>query len=255
MASKIIADALPETDLDFIVNKVAPEIKNKSAIKLAIRGDPKFRKALLADDRLFESMTKKDASFISASPRLVFEVLLRRSIKEMNQLSYTTEESIPIFDAEKAMDFLENEEIVEYLIMLLSSFIAGNIVSKNDLDLDELIELGKNATADKAFEIYQRIGDVCLFTLGVYPESIKFGRYYFLFNQLPPMTLASIKTVGDYEWLGKEFYHLAAAHKLAQEKKLNDTLELLSENIYLAKKPLNYLSANFLQASPKKTFA
>jgi hypothetical protein len=255
MANKKLINALPESDLDFIIATVIPDAKNKAEIKSAIRDDPKFRASLIGDDKLFKRVTDKNSLVIAFSPGLLFEILLRRSVKEMRESVYTVErtisQKIPVFDIKETLNFLDEDGVLDYLILLLLSFISRDIVMQGDLNLDKLIESGDKPTGNKTFEVYQRIGDVCLFTLGIHPEFVIFDQYSFIFGKTLPVTGEITRTVSDYEWLGKKFYHLAAEQKIARTKRLSEILELFSENFYLAKKPLNYLSEHFMAPASK----
>ena len=70
--------------------------------------------------------------------------------------------------------------------------------------------------------------------------------YYLFFNKKLPIRGELTRTMGDYEQLGQEFYGLASEHERAKSDSMNRTLGLFSENFYLAKKPLNYISEHFL---------
>lgn len=241
---------LKESDLDFIVETVSPSAKNKKEIKAAISADDDFRMSVVSNDQLFERLVRSRELVVGVSPTLLFEVLLRRSVKEMRANIYTVERSIsqriPVFDTKETLDFLEQEGVFDYLVSLLVSFVAHQRKTANDINIENLLKLGNEASGEQVFLIQKRIADMCLFILGVFPEYVMYDYYYLFFNKKIPISGELTRTMGDYEVLGQEFYRLAAKNGSARNNSLNQVLELLSQKFYLAKKPLNYMSEHFI---------
>jgi hypothetical protein len=105
-------------------------------------------------------------------------------------------------------------------------------------------------TLDEAFRFapYKRIGDVCLFLTGVFPEYINGQHRYPSSGRLRPrMRGRVVQKVEDYEAYGRAFYQLAAEHELARSEELEEVLITLSENFILAKKPLAFVANRYLQ--------
>ncbi|MFH1036470.1 MAG: hypothetical protein V1756_00165 [Patescibacteria group bacterium] len=254
MAVKNIRPAsLKECDLDFVVETVSPQAKNKEEIKTAIREDKGFRVSIIGNDALFERIVHNRQLIMGISPALLFEVLLRRSIKEMRKSVYTIERSvsqrIPVFDTKEALAFLDEEDVFDYLVTLLVSFVSHQKQTATDLDIENLLKLSRKTTGHQRFDICKRIADICLFILGVFPEYVMYDYYYLFFNKKIPISGELTRTTGDYEMLGQEFYGLAAKHETAKADDLDKTLELFSQKFYLAKKPLNYLSEHFITSA------
>ncbi len=229
---------------------VTPNAKNKKEIKTAVSEDPQFRNSFLGHDLLFERITDNRQVVAGISPALFFEILLRRAAKEMRESVYTVERTIsqriPVFDTKETLAFLDEEGVFDYLVRMLVSFVAHQKQTATDINLENLLKLGENATEDQRFAIYKRIADVCLFILGIFPEYVMYDYYWLFFNKKIPIRGEITRTVGDYEMLGQEFYRLAAQQETAQANLLDQTLELFSKKFYVAKKPLNYLSEHFV---------
>jgi len=245
------AIALTERDLDFIVQTISPENKNKNQLKRFIESDSDFRKSALADENLFRKIINNNHLFLEISPLLFFEVLLRGTIKELSEATHTVERTIslriPVFDVKETLEFLTKEEVFDYLTYLLTSFASKRKKkTASDVDIDNLIKLGKKSVGPMRFSIYKRIADVCLFILGIFPEYLAYDYYYLFFDKKPPIKGGPIRSIADYETLGQEFYSLAAKQDIAKEKGWEEALLLLSENFYLAKKPLNFVSEHYL---------
>jgi hypothetical protein len=90
------------------------------------------------------------------------------------------------------------------------------------------------------FSVYRRIGDVCLFLTGMFPEYVE--------QEGDPFTAlrGRRRDVEDYERDGARFYQLAAEHEVASIIEVKDVLETLSAEFALAEKPLKFLSEHFL---------
>ncbi|MFH1820544.1 MAG: hypothetical protein ABH805_01370 [Candidatus Nealsonbacteria bacterium] len=120
----------------------------------------------------------------------------------------------------------------------------------SDVNIDNLIKLGKESTESLRFFIYKRIADICLLILGIFPEYLTYDYYYLFFDKKPPIKGELTRSMADYETLGQEFYELASKQDIAKEKEWEEALLLLSENFYLAKKPLNFVSEHYLTMNP-----
>lgn len=254
MAMKNVCTAkLKETDLDFIVETVSPGAKNKKEIKTAICNDDGFRTSVVGSDPLFDRLVRSRELIAGVSPALLFEVLLRRSVKEMRMNVYTVERSIsqriPVFDTKEALELLEEEGVFDYLVLLLASFVAHQRRTAIDIDIENLLKLGSEASGEQVFIIQKRIADMCLFILGVFPEYLMYDYYYLFFNKPIPISGELTRTVGDYEMLGQEFYRLASKNESARANSLDRVLNLFSQKFYLAKKPLNYMSEHFIASA------
>lgn len=252
MSSAVLV--LSDRDLDFVAQVVAPDSKNTEKMKQAIRGEPAFRKTVLGDKKIFEEVMKRSPAILRVSPPLFFEILLRQTKKGMEKRAYTLErmnyQAIPVFDRKEAIDFLSNEEIFYYLVLLLSSFVRIEKGTPNDVDINSLIKQSKDCSPEFRFAFYRRVADVCLFILGMFPEFVTYDYYYLFSGKKPPAFSQEARGIADYEWLGREFYKLAAMEEAAKITNMKEVLLCLSENLYLAKKPLNFISEQKLCQNP-----
>lgn len=250
MKRNVYETMLTEKDLTFVVETVAPDIKNKELIKKMIYEDPQCRNSFTGNDLLFRQVVADNPVNLEISPILYFEVLLKQAVKEMENATHTVErtisQKIPVFDIKETLELLEKEEVFYYLIRLLASFVRCNKEGVNDIDIDRLIQLSKKAITKYRFNIYKRIADTCLFILGIFPEYVMYDYYYLFVDKKIPISGEARKSMGEYEELGREFYELASRHASAEFDPLDEVLELLSQNFYLAKKPLNFISEHYL---------
>jgi hypothetical protein len=105
------------------------------------------------------------------------------------------------------------------------------------------------------FEPHKRIGDVCLFLAGMFPQYIDSQHRYPLSRQLRPRTRSRIvRSREDYEAHGRAFYKLAAEHERARLEGLEDVLTTLSDNFVLAEKPLAFLANRYLGFARHRLF-
>uniref|UniRef100_A0A7C4EL83 Uncharacterized protein n=1 Tax=Thermodesulfovibrio aggregans TaxID=86166 RepID=A0A7C4EL83_9BACT len=247
----MLLSELKDKDLDFIVNTVAPEFKNKEQLKRFINEDPDFRHGLVGSDKMFEKVFSDPEILVKISPALYFEILLRKALNDLERLSYTYEKvgsyKIAVFDVSDVVEFLSDENVLLYLAHLLSSFTriekytlwiktGKNIwkrINFTDMDVEALKKMAQMIEEEYRFGIYKRIADACLFILGVFPEHLK----------------ESFETEEE----GKKFYKLAGDY-LSSETELANVFWQLSEKFNLAKKPLNFISENYLRWKKHQIF-
>ena len=146
---------LKEKDLDFVLEAILPKAKDKEGMKVAIREDPQFRDSFMNNDLLFEQLVNSNRVVVGISPMLLFEVLLRRSIKEMEENTHTVERSIsqriPVFDIKETLGFLDEDGVFDYLVDMLASFVFCRKKTTNDIDIDNLIKLGNEIEKEYRF--------------------------------------------------------------------------------------------------------
>lgn len=264
---------LSEADLDFLVGRAAPDAIDPARIKALIREDPRFRAAIVGDDRVFECVAADDEILLKISPPLYFEVLLRRALRELNAATHTVEESgrqrIPVFDASEVSRFLSKPDVLEYLAAMLASFtrIRSYVthvrlrhgirrrVRYNDMDVDSLLTMCASSSDEERLGYYKRIGDVCLFVSGVFPGHATYGLRYAGSGQLRPMTTTRLRRgLDDYERDGRRYYGLAQAHPAARALGMTDVFGLLSTHFAAARKPLTFIAARYLHANSRALF-
>ncbi|MEM2126443.1 MAG: hypothetical protein QXQ53_08620 [Candidatus Methanosuratincola sp.] len=263
---------LSDSDLDFVIREAAPDFGDKEKLKRLIREDDAFRKALLGDEKVFRRLMADEDVFVKVSPALYFEVLLRRTLSELKNASYTIErigtEQVPVFDVESVVNLLANEALLEYLVDMLCSFtriesytipirVRKGVWRKfrfSDIDIDALIQLCQTLDEEHKFSLYKRIGDVCLFILGIFPEYAQFDYQYHSSRGLRLRLTAARRGMQEYEEEGRRFYRLAAEHRSARELELSEVFELLDKNFNTAKKPLNFISQCYLRRRKYQLF-
>ena len=264
---------LSDQDLDFVIQEAVPEFSDKAKLRQLIREDEAFRKALLGDDRVFRKVMADDEVILRISPALYFEVLLRRTLKELEKAGHTIErtatQAIPVFDVKRVVDLLAKQVVLDYLADMLSSLTRINSyvipvrvrkgiwrkIRFNDMDVDSLSRLCETASEEERFSLYKRIGDVCLFILGIFPEYVQDDyRYPSSGEKRPKLPMRLKRSLEDYEEEGVKFYKLAAQHPSARILGLSEVLWLLHENLATAKKPLNFISEHYLHYKKRQLF-
>ena len=260
-----------DADLDFVVSVVAPGAASSNGLKRLIVGDPQFRSAMIGDDRLFDRVLNDEEVLLHISPALYFEVLLRRSYREIETTVYTEERegraSIPVFDTPDVLKFMKLPGVVEYLASMMASFtrIQSYVVpvrvrrgirrrvKYSDMDVDSLVRFAAAASHEQRFGYYKRIADVCLFLSGVFPDSAP----------SQPSGGESARTVRawrmrrsieEFERDGRRFYGLAGGHPAARALELSSVFATLKDNFTSARKPLTLVSTRFLHARRRELF-
>jgi hypothetical protein len=256
---------LTTTDLEFLLETAAPEVEDKTRLRQLLESDKDFRNAFIGDERTFQRVADDREAFLKISPRLYFEILLRKASKELKSASHTLErvgaQRIPVFDTRKVVDLLSKHAVMVYLADMLASFtkvesytISYRVKERtwrkirfSDLDIDSLMLFSEMVDDEYRLGFFKRIGDICLFVLGVFPEYVKLThRYPFSGELRPQMASWMTRSHEDYEEEGRRFYQLAAEHPVAKSAELSEIFTLLHENFHAAKKPLNFLSENYL---------
>jgi hypothetical protein len=228
---------------------------------------------MLEDERLFERMIVDEGILLAVSPRLFFEVLLRRARRELERDLFTIErrgqQKVVLFDAKQVVDLLSQTSVRAYLSTMLASFTRTNTMTVtlsvsngvwhrirvSDLDVDSLIRYAQAVDGEQRFWAFRRIADACLFLTGVFPESLESPPVYAGSAQ-PRLRRQSslLQSLEDHEAYGRAFYRLAAEHRLARIQGLDTVLTTLSESFVLAKKPLTFLADRYLSLRKGRLF-
>ncbi len=263
-----------DRDLEFLVDAVHPEVIDKLKIKQILKRDEGFRNKFITDEKVFRRLMEDEEILLKISPALFFEILLRKVVSDMKEVSYTLEKTstmkIPIFDAGEVVGLLTRESLVDYLAHMLSSFTKienytiwfrtkAGILKKiqfNDLDISSLMALCEVVEDEQRLDFYKRIADICLFILGIFPDYAEHEYRYPFSGQLRPQFYGKGRiSPEEYEKEGRNFYKLAAEHKSAKELDLSDIFWALHENFQKAKKPLNLIVEHYLQYKRHKMFS
>lgn len=257
---------LTDKDLEFLIDAGSPGITDKLRLKHILREDEDFRNAFIGNEDVFRRIMDDDEILIKISPRLFFEILLRKTAKDLSRVSYTLEKtftmSIPVFDTRVLVQLLADERLLVYLADMLSSFtrmesytfsirIGERIWKKirfNDLDILSLMSFCEAVDDDLRMGLYKRIADICLFILGIFPDYVEQNYRYPLSGQIRPRFGRRARiSPEEYIETGRKFYKLAAEHHAAEEFELSDVFQELHENFQIAHKPLNYIADHYLR--------
>ncbi len=264
---------LTDADLDFLAATAAAEIRDKARLKQIIEAEEDFREAFLSDDKTLRMVIADKEILLKISPKLYFEILLRRSRKELEAAGHTIEKAgtrkIAVFDTAEVVDLLSRPEAPVYLADMLASFskIRGYTVSFrvergfwrtirfNDQDIDSLISFCERVDEEHRFQLFKRIADLCLFVLGVFPEYIDYTyRYPSSGNIRPPILGKARWSADEYMKRGKEFYKLAAEHPAARTLQLAEVCQLFHDHLRAAQKPLNFIAQRYLRRRKHSLF-
>ena len=263
-----------QQDLNFLIKTVSPGVADKAGLKRIIQEDADFRNKYVGDEKVFRTVINDDQALLKISPTLFFEILLRKSARDLSAARYTLEKtltmSIPVFDTDELAALLAEESMLAYLAEMLSSFtriesyavsfrIRKGVWRKirfNDLDIRSLMRFCDVVDDFYRFGLYKRIADICLFMLGVFPEYTVQNYRYPMSGRLRPAVGSNPRiSPEDYEKEGRRFYKLAAEHASARELEMEEVFRTLHENFQKAKKPLNFIAENYLQYRRQMIFS
>lgn len=271
--SKLKYLGLTERDLDFLVETVSPEAKDKGRLRQIIREDKDIRNSYVGDEKVFRRLMDEEESFIKIFPILFFEILLRKAAQDLERATYTVEKSrtmkIPIFDTQEVVELLNREDLLFYLADMLSSFtrvesysISFRIregiwerIRFNDLDILSLIKYSQFVDDEYRLGLYKKIADICLFIMGIFPDFAERDYRYPFSGQVRPHIRGKLRiSPEEYAEEGQKFYKLAAEHPSARELHLEETFWALHRDFQRAKKPLNFIADHYLQYRRDKFF-
>ncbi|MDQ7842984.1 MAG: hypothetical protein QN141_05670 [Armatimonadota bacterium] len=255
---------LTAEDLRYIVTTLYPGA-DPHRVAARLRDDDQALERHLEDERLLRRILGESDILIHISPWLLFGVLLRHVRRVLLAVPYTIEEAlgerVPVFDAVRAGELLADRDILDYLVLMLVSFTrtetwAIEVEQEgrrrwrrfSDLDSDDMIALAGIMPEALRFPILRRIGDIALFTSGIFPEAVdrRAGG--------GGGARAARKTLEEYEEEGRLFYRLAAQHEVARRTGWDRPLEALAETFPIARKPLNVLASQYIRTSRLELF-
>ena len=263
---------LSDADLRFVVRTVATQRQDHERVAEIVRDKPDLLDVMLEDELLFRRVTEDEEVLLAISPWLLFSVLLRRAGKELAQARFTIErtgttERIPVFDADQVTVLMRDPAVRDYLADLLASFVRTESTTVwyrsgrrfrrrtySDLDVDDMIGLAGRVPPELRFPYYKRIGDVCLFITGVFPEYVLPGLDPTASVRAPMRWSRTRRSLPDYAVEARRFYGLAASHTQAQTSGLAEVLGTLSQHFELARKPLNLISDRYIRMQRARWF-
>ena len=239
---------LPDNDLDFLVNTVTPKVHDKRRLKEILSTDKDYRNSFIGDDQVFKRVMEDSEIFLKISPPLYFEILLRKTGRDLNKKSYTFEKEsrlhIAVFDSQELVSLLSESSVLIYLADMLSSFtkiesytllIKGQKgiwrkIRFNDMDIKSLISFCGVVAEEFRLGLYKRIADTCLFMLGIFPEHVDTAHRYPLSGEIRPDIFGQSRlSETDYFSQGQKFYRLAAEHQTAVEVDLSETFNTTAQ--------------------------
>jgi hypothetical protein len=272
--SYIRETVLSDDDLDFVTETLSPGPVAGFEFKKIMKADEYLRNAFLGDEKVFARLKKEDEIFKRISPRLFFEVLLRRALSDLSDIEGagdTPGRGVKKLSSEanNVVQFLNRERMVPYLADMLASFIgAGNQtiscktvdgmwrkVTLSELDVIELMDLGRSVEEEFKFSFYKRIADICLFISGVrgYGPNERLSTDQ---DKTKAVTSGGRRpSSGECEKSGTLYYYLSAQHPAARELGLDGVLMALHENFRLARKPLRFITDQYLRHWRKRVLS
>jgi hypothetical protein len=264
---------LTRRDLLFLIDTLTPESSDRERTAERIAEDEELIATMLDDDQLFRRLTTDEEVLVHVSPWLFFTVLLRHARRDMQQETFTLErrarQRVLLFDTDQVIQMLGQDPIRDYLATLLASFTRVESITvpvqmrkgvwryyrTSNLDLEGLIRYCQTLDKEFRFETYKRIGDVCLFFTGMFPDYIDAQHLYPYSRKARPRARSRIvRSHEDYESHGRAFFRLAAEHERAKLEGLDEVLATISENFYLAEKPLAFLANRYLGFARQRLF-
>lgn len=260
-----------EADLDFLIQIVSPEVSDKSGLKRIIREDEDFRNRFLTEERVFQRLLDDEEILLKITPRLFFEILLRKALDDLQKIGFTIEKSltmrVPVFDTQGVADLFRKENMLDYMAVMLSSFtrIESYAVSFrikkgfwktirfNDMDIQSLMSFCEVMEEEYRLGLYKRIADICLFMLGLFPDYTE-REYQYPFSGQPRPPVAGQPRISpeEYEEKGRQFYQLAARHQAARD--LANVFQALCDGFQEARKPLNFMAEHYLHGTRRQLF-
>ena len=225
--------------------------------------DEAYRAATLGDPRVFEAVGAREQALSAVSPRLFFEVLLRRAVGDLRGTLHTVERTgsdrVPVFDAAAVVGLTARPAVLHYLAGLLASFtkvhshtervwVRRGVVRKvrySDLDVHSMLRLIQQTDERERLPLVRRTADLCLFIIGIFPEFAATAHRY-------PGSGALRARAGARRRLGTEEYEAVAAqmYGLAARRAGDDptaaVFGTLGAHVPEAKKPLNFLAEHYL---------
>jgi hypothetical protein len=270
----MLLKSFSDGDIQFLVETVDSTL----ILKLdTIKNDDLIIDSMLNNevDKLYQQimLMSEDCVMARITPYFLFEIMLRKALKELELQSYTIErtarQKIPVFDIKEVITLFSNKAIMGYLAQMLSSFTriesytmrlrvrkgVWRKVRFNDMDIDSLIRFCKATDEVNRFNCYKRIADLCLFILGIFPEYVTTDFSYPDHRELTPRFLSRLKrSADDYEEEGRRFYKLAGEHGDAKILELSEIFRQFHKNFNLVKKPLNFISDNLLLFNKQRFF-
>lgn len=263
-AKRLLSDA----DLAFIVDGPS-SVDDLMGLRQSLAIDESRRAEVLGDDQLFQRVLAMEDTLVRISPRLFFEVLLRRAIHDITRAVHVLERAgrdrVPLFVGEREVQAISRPVVIDYLAEMLASFTKINSHTArvrvrrgvwrksryNDLDVPSLLRLASEGDETRRMAVLQRAGDASLLILGVFSDFAASAIRYPGTGTL--RRRRARLTTEEYENVAGRAYKLVADDPATDTSNV-EPLRVLSEHVIDAKRPLVYLAENYLRLHPGNLF-
>jgi len=243
---------------------------------------------LLRSPAVYEALFRSDSDpLMSASPFLVFSVLVNQVARDLEHAAFVEEwlgpaRTVPVFDVASLREFLAEASHRVFLAELLASYThvaSGSVWQRtargwrrrrySELDPVRLAQLLEVVPEAQRASICRRLGDLALFLSGVFPdyaathplEPRHVQRIHRLLEgtgldapSAPPDELARARGpqqgVWLLEWLGRRAYRLAIRAAGTPVGELRDMIHHFGR----ARRVLNALTRTYLYPSRERWF-
>ena len=253
---------LSEADLRFVVED-ATGLAGADRLRVQLATDEGMRTEVLGAERLFRRVVALDEAFVRISPRLFFEVLLRRALQELARTVHVIERSgsqhVPVFVGEEGLRVIAQSAVRDYLADMLASFtrveshtvrvrVRRGVWHKarySDMDVTSLLRLAQQTDEAQRMPVYKRAGDACLLILGMFPDFAATATRYP--GTGAPRPRGARLGTEEYEHIAVRAYRLAAEHPAAAGTGVAEPMLVLSEHVLDAKRPLGHIAERYLR--------
>jgi len=278
LAAREYASHLTDADLSLLA-----AVDSDQADAAALRGDPAALLRRLEHPGAFQAVLGPDdrRQAVSASPFLVFALLVQRAVAELASVDHVPERTgrqrVPLFDAPALREFLAEEARRLFLAELLASFTrvasgryrvrtGGRARTRRFSELDPvrlaaLLDAVPNAERPG---IYRRLGDVSLFLTGVFPDyvttralgPVDAGRLLRITGLPGPQRerLAAAPAIELLEHLGARWYRIACDLAPVTTARLSVAGDV-ADRFRQARRVLNHLADRYLLSAGQPWFA
>ncbi len=255
---KYSLNELPEKDLLFLIKSYVTKRSDYENIANLIRGDGDIIRKMIDNERVFGKVVDCKEHILEISPHFLFSVLLRKAFREKREdtvfIDNTLKElnrskSLILWNKKKLLNLLEDEQILNYIVNVLSKFTTcPELLKIKEYGKEcyqyivDMITESLGSDDNERFHIYCHIGDYVLFLMGMIPVYIEYSSGY---RQI------SIDR-RYYMDIAKSYYALASEQPNAGRNNLSDTLSQLSEGFEIITRVLNFMSIEYFYLEKSK---
>ena len=124
------------------------------------------------------------------------------------------------------------------------------------MDLDTLLRIAGQVGEYERFGYYKRVAEVCLFITGVFTDHTLPGHFYgnYKHKRQSLTNMRLHRSLEEYEFEGRRFCRLAANHPTSSLFHLSEVFSQMRQHFLMARKPLIYLSSQYLHSSKGHLF-